>query len=220
MWHEFYQDAERSGGERVLDTPVRPTNLATMMRAKHPADPGAGLEVVACRWWLVPYFHRGPVTDWKSMSTTVAIETLDTAPPFRQAYAHRRALIPVTRFIGYDEPQGWKKGQPKRRWEVTWVPQDEGDVVRYFAGIWDRATPSDMDGPLDSFAIVTGSAGADISAIGNHQPVVMSLEQGLGWLDLGGPGKAGLDTQTPVGTYSLTEKPREALMSRDLRRAI
>ena len=116
--------------------------------------------------------------------------------------------------------QAGKKGQPKRRWEVTWTPHDEGDAVRYFAGIWDRATTSDMDAPLDSFAIVTGAAGADISGIGSTQPVVMSLEEGLGWLDLGGPGKAGLVTQTPVGTYSLTEKPREALMSRDLRRAI
>ena len=217
MWHEFYQRLEGAEGDRA---PLRPANLATMIRAKNPAESRSGLESVTSRWWLVPYFHRGPVTDWKSLSTTARIEMIDTAPPFREAYAHRRALIPMTSFVGFDEPPGWKKGQPKRRWEVTWAPKDEGDNVRYFAAIWDRTTPSDMDGPLDSFAIITGPSGADISAIGNHQPVVLSLEQGLDWLDLGGPGKAGLATPTPAGTFTLTEQPRDAVMSRDMRRAI
>ena len=214
MWHEFYQRLEGGEGDNV---PIRPTNLATMIRARDSANPRAGLETLNSRWWLVPYFHRGPVTDWKSMSTTARIETIDKSPPFREAYNARRALIPVTGFVGFDEPPGWKKGQPKRRWEVTWAPKEE---VRYFAAIWDRTSPSDVEGPLDSFAIITGPSGADLLAIGIHQPVILSLEQGLDWLDLKGSGKASLVTQTPAGTYTLTVKAREALMSRDLRRAI
>lgn len=220
MWHEFYQRLEIGDGDRAPGDPIRPTNLAAMIRVKNPADPHAGCERVTCRWWMVPYFHHGPVTDWRAMSTIAPIETIDTSPPYRQAYAHRRALVPVTSFVGLDEPPGWKKGQPKRRWEVTWTSKDKGDQDRYFAAIWDRATPSDMAEPLDSFAIITGPSGADLAAIGKHQPVVLSLEQGLDWLDLGGPGKAGLTTQTPAGTYTLTERPRDALMSREMRRAI
>lgn len=212
-----WTDAEPN---RTLEDPYRPTNRAPMIRAVDPANPRAGLEGVERRWWLVPFFHKGPVAEWKSMCTNARIETVDTAPTFREAYRRRRALIPISSFIEYDEPPGWKKGQPKRRWEVTWTPRDEADQVRFFAGLWERAMPSDLEGPLESFAFVTGPPGPDVAAVHDRQPAVLTLEEGLAWLDLDGPGKAGLVTETPAGTYRLEEKPRDAVMGREMRRAL
>jgi putative SOS response-associated peptidase YedK len=205
---------------RAPDEPFRPTDLAPMIRPLDPADLRAGLQGALRRWWLVPAFHRGPVAAWKSLCANAPVETLDTSPIFRDAYARRRALIPLTSFIVHDQPPGWRKGQPKRRWEVTWIPKDEADRVRFFAGIWERATPSDLAEPLESFAFVTGSPGPDLAAIQDRQPAVLTLAEGLAWLDLDGPGKAGLVTETPAGTYRLTEAPRDAVMSREMRRAL
>jgi len=93
------------------------------------------------RWWLVPFFHKGKVGNWKAMCTNARLETFHTTSAFREPYKRRRTLIPVTSFIEYDEPPGWKKGDPKRRWEISWEPRNEHDRVRYFAGLWDTAHP-------------------------------------------------------------------------------
>ena len=195
---------------RPPDRPLKPTNRAPMIRALDPANPAAGLEGVERRWWMVPFFHKGPVSGWKAMCTNARLETVDTTAAFRDAYKRRRALIPVSSFIEYDEPPGWKKGQPKRRWEVTWDAADPLDGVRFFAGLWDRANPADHEGHLESFAFVTGPPGADVGAVHDRQPALLTLEQGMEWLRLDGPGKAALVTETPAGTYRLTERPREA----------
>ena len=205
---------------RDMDQPFKPTNRSTMIRPTDPADPNAGLEGLECRWWLVPFFHKGPVNGWKSMCTNARIETVDTAPTFREAYKRRRALIPITSFIEYDEPPGWKKGQPKRRWEVTWNPTDEADVVRYFAGVWERSNPTDLEAPLESFAFITGPPGPDVAAVHDRQPAVLTLVEGLEWLDLDGAGKAALITETPAGTYALFERPRDSIMSPEMRRTL
>jgi len=205
---------------RSLADPIRPTDLAFMIRSVDPADPTAGLARVTRRWWMVPAFHKRPLLAWKTLCANVDIDALDASPIFREAYATRRALVPLTAFIAYEEPEGWRKGQPKRRWEATWTPVGPGDQVRYFAAVWDVATPSDLDAPLESFAIVTRPAGPDLAAIQPTEPAVLTLEQGLAWLKLDGPGKAALSAPSPAGTYELNEQPRDIVMSREMRRAL
>ncbi len=197
-----WADAEPN---RPLDQPIRPTNRAPVIVPLDPADPGAGLEGRQMRWWLTPFFHKGPLRDWKAMCTNARLETVDTTPAFREPYRRRRCLVPVTSFIEYDEPPGWKKGEPKRRWEITW-PDGQ---VRYFAGLWDRATPSDHPDGVESFAFVTGPAGHDVSAIHTRQARLLTAEQGLEWLNLEGPGKALLEDPGPPGALILTPRPRE-----------
>lgn len=197
-----WADAEPN---RPLDQPIRPTNRAPVIRAVDPADPTAGLEGLQMRWWLTPFFHKGPLKDWKAMCTNARLETVDSTPAFREPYRRRRCLVPVTSFIEYDTPPGWKKGDPKRRWEITWP---DGDV-RYFAGLWDRASPSDMPEGLDSFAFVTGPPGPDVARIHTRQARVLTAEQGLEWLRLDGPGKAMLEDPGNAGALVLTPRPRE-----------
>jgi putative SOS response-associated peptidase YedK len=200
---------------RPLGEPLKPTNRATIIRPDDPANPLAGLHATDVRWWLVPFFHRKAVKDWRSMCTNARIETVDTAPTFRDAYKRRRCLVPLTSFIEYDEPPGWKKGQPKRRWEITW----SDDRPRYFAGVWERSTPEDFPEGLESFAFVTGPACPDVEPIHDRTPVLMTAEQGLQWLDLDGPGKAAFEPPC-LGTYTLTEAPRESLLSPEMRRLV
>jgi putative SOS response-associated peptidase YedK len=204
--------------QRPAGEPVKPTSRATLLRAADPADPAAGLEGLELRWWLTPYFHKGPLAAWTTLTANAPIETVDTSPAFREAYRARRALVPLTSFIVYEQPKGWRKGSPKPRWEVSWPLADAHDQVRYFAGLWDRATPSDLDAPLDSFAILTAPAGPDLARVHDRQPVVLTLAQGLDWLRLDGPGKA--VPETPAGTYRLAQRPRESIMTPEMRKAL
>jgi putative SOS response-associated peptidase YedK len=74
------------------------------------------------------------------------------------------------------------------------------------AGLWARSSPADMPEGLDSFAVITRPAGADMARIHDRQPVLMTLSEGLAWLDRGG-----LDTLPPPGpegSLQLREAPR------------
>jgi putative SOS response-associated peptidase YedK len=196
--------------------PIKPTNRATILRALDPAQPRAGLEGLDLRWWMVPFFHKGPVKDWRSMCTNARFETVDTAPTFREPYKRRRCIVPLTSFIEYSEPPGWKKGQPKMRHEISWP----GGGIRYFAGLWERSTPADMPEGLESFAFVTGPCCPDVEPIHDRTPAVLTAEQALEWLDLSGPGKMGFADLPPAGSYTLAHAPRESLADRELRRML
>lgn len=200
---------------RPPEEPVRPTDRATILRPVDAANPRAGIEGLDIRWWMVPAFHKGPVKDWRSMCTNARFETVDTAPTFRNAYRVRRCLVPLTSFIEYSAPPGWKKGQPKMRHEIAW-----GGGIRYFAGLWERSHPADMPGGLESFAFVTGPACPDVQPIHDRTPAILTLGQGLDWLDLDGPGKAAFAEPAPPGTFTIAHAPREAILSAEMRRLI
>lgn len=208
-----WADAEPN---RDLEDPIRPTDRTTVLRALDPADPAAGLEGLEMRWWLVPAFHRGPLNAWRNLCTNARIETVDTAPTFREAYRRRRCLVPLTSFIEYSEPEGWKKGRPKTRHEIAWA----GDDVRVFAGLWERSEPQDLPGGIESFAFVTGPAPADIVPFHDRAPPTLSLAEGLEWLNLEGPGKALLAELPEAGAYEVRESPREQLMTPEMRRLL
>lgn len=204
-----------AASNRPSGEPIRPTDRATILRPVDAADPAAGLEGLDIRWWLVPAFHRGPVKDWRTMCANAPFEIVDTAPTFKTAYQARRCLVPLTSFIAYSEPKGWHKGQPKMRHEITW-----GGGIRYFAGLWERSYPADVPEGLESFTFVVGAACADVAAIQERTPAVLTLEQGMGWLDLEGPGKAGFAEPGGAGTYVVAHAPRDAVMSAEMRRLV
>jgi putative SOS response-associated peptidase YedK len=45
---------------------IRPTNHAPIIRPLDRDDPGAGVELVDARWWLVPFFHKKTVVARRS----------------------------------------------------------------------------------------------------------------------------------------------------------
>jgi putative SOS response-associated peptidase YedK len=205
-----------AASNQPLGEPIKPTDRATVIRPDNPFNPGAGVHLSDIRWWLVPHFHRKAVKDWRAMCTNARFETVDTNPTFRDAYKKRRCLVPLTCFIEYSEPAGWKKGQPKTRHEIAW--QDGG--IRYFAGLWDRSNPADMPEGLETFAFITGPCCPDVEPIHDRTPAILTLEQGMEWLNLEGPGKDAFAEQPPLGTYEVSEAPRERIISPEMRRAL
>jgi putative SOS response-associated peptidase YedK len=153
---------------------TRPTDSLPILRALDPAEPAAGLELVEARWWLVPFFHKGPtVKDWKPICTNARAETVATTPTYREPYRKRRCLIPADGFYEWTGEKG-----AKTRWLFT-RPADE---IWCFAGLWDRWTGP--EGSLDSFTLVTTAAGPDVAPIHHRQPVLLEPAQWSRWLDL------------------------------------
>jgi putative SOS response-associated peptidase YedK len=180
---------------------IKPTNRAPILRPVDPADPSAGLELVKLRWWLVPFFHRKTVKEWKPICTNARVETIDTAASYRDAYKARRAIVPATHFFEWTPVDPEKPKGAKRKWRISAPGRD----VFYFAGLWDRATCAGEEGPVESFTIATCEPGADVEPYHTRQPVILDAEAAAAWLDLGGPGKALLRPSDP-GTLVLREE--------------
>lgn len=167
---------------------ARPTNSLPVLRPIDPAAPSAGLEMAELRWWLVPFFHKGPgVKDWKAMCTNARAETVATAATYREAYKRRRCLVPADGFYEWTGEKG-----AKTKWLFT-LPDGAWFA---FAGLWDRW--NGPEGPVESFTILTTTPGPDAAPYHNRQPVILDRDALAQWLDLGadptpllGPSPAG-----------------------------
>jgi putative SOS response-associated peptidase YedK len=152
---------------------IRPTNTAPIIRPLDPADPFVGVDMVDARWWLIPFFHKGGVKDWKPMCTNARAETVATTATFREAFKRRRCLVPATHFFEWNGPKG-----AKDMWRFSKV----GSEIFCFAGLWDVAHTT--DGRVESFTIITTAPGPDCSPYHTRQPVILEPDRWATWLDL------------------------------------
>lgn len=177
---------------------IRPTDPAPVLRPLAPAAAEDGVVFSEMRWWLVPFFHKGGVKDWKALTTNARSESIDTTATFREPYRRRRCLVPATHFFEWSPVDPARPKGPKTRWRIT-VPEEE---IFFFAGLWDRAHPQGHEGALESFTLATCAAGPDMAPHHPRQPVILTGAQALDWLRLDGPGKA-LLTAPPAGTLQV-----------------
>ena len=149
---------------------IRPTDDAIIMR-----QAPRGVELAKARWWLIPFFYKGTLKEWKATTFNAKAETITSAPSFREAFKHRRCLVPAS---GWWE---WKDegGSRKQRYWVE--PGDDAPMM--FGGIWDRAETSDC-GAIESFSIVTQPPGA-LAHLHNRAPLVLWSSDWARWIDRG-----------------------------------
>jgi len=126
------------------------------------------------RWGLVPAWAKSP-RDIPLLINARA-ESAAGKPAFRNAMRHRRALIPASGF--YE----WRRGSgPKGNSQAFWMrPRDNG-VIAFAALMETFAEPGGSE--IDTGAILTTSASADIAAIHDRMPVVIAPRDFSRWLD-------------------------------------
>lgn len=148
---------------------IKPTNQAPIFRRRD-----EGVEMVFARWWLVPWFYKGPLKEFRPATFNARSEGIATKSSFREAFKRRRCLIPADEWFEYTGPTG-----NKQRWQIA--PRDSDWMC--FAGIWDRAETSDA-GTVESFAMVMQPAGSPLNTIHDRAPIVLPREHWATWLDL------------------------------------
>ncbi|HEY2179769.1 MAG TPA: SOS response-associated peptidase, partial [Caulobacteraceae bacterium] len=152
---------------------IRPTDNAGVIRPLDPAMPTGGVELASARWWLVPFFHKKSVREWKPMCTNARAETIATTAAYREPFRRRRCLVPATHFFEWTGEKG-----AKTMWRFTKAGAD----LFCFAGLWERAHTA--DGAIESFTIVTCAPGPDAATYHDRQPVILEREAWEAWLDL------------------------------------
>lgn len=144
-----------------------PTETITVLRLDDAGKP----ELVPMRWWLTPYWAKEPGTRYSMFNAKS--ETVDTSRAFRQPFARRRCVVPVSGFYEWAKVEGRKLPYYIR-------PHQAPGLL--LAGIWDRWRQPDTGESLDSFAILTTAANPGLEFVHTRQPVMLSAEQIRRWL--------------------------------------
>lgn len=145
-------------------------------------------ELVLLRWGFVPAWARDP--DSMRQPINARGETVSAKPMFREAYRHRRCLVPADGFYEWKRSAGGK--QP-------WRIQRSDGAPFAFAGLWDRWQGRDGR-VIESCAILTTEANEAIRPIHDRMPVILDIGRFGPWLEA-----------SPVEASDLIEPYRGAL---------
>ncbi len=99
-------------------------------------------------------------------------ETAGRSPAFRQAFAHRRCLIPATGFYEWQRAPG-SRPQP-------WLFQMADGRPFAFAGLWE---PAHASGALPSCLILTTEPNDLAREVHDRMPAIVAPEDYAAWLD-------------------------------------
>jgi putative SOS response-associated peptidase YedK len=154
---------------------IAPTQPVLMVMAGERQEPGANRpdrRSLLVRWGFIPAWAKDTKTF--PLLINARAETAIEKAAFRNAMRHRRALIPATGF--YE----WKR-DGKNRPQPYWVRPKHGGVVAFGALMEMYAEPGGSE--IDTGAILTTNASADITHIHDRMPVVIQPEDFSRWLD-------------------------------------
>lgn len=148
---------------------LAPLQLAPVVRP----DPETGVrELAMLKWGLVPTGADDAGIGSKTINARA--ETVATKPAFRDAFRHRRCLVPASGF--YE----WRATGPgtKRPYHICCA---EGGPMT-FAGLWERCTPPGGEA-LETFTIIVGPASDQVRPFHDRMPAILAPEAWDLWLD-------------------------------------
>lgn len=123
-------------------------------------------------WGLIPSWAKDPKIGYKMINARA--ETADRLPTFRAAFRCRRCLVVASAFYEWDKVSGSR--QPYN------ITRADGKPMA-FAGLWEHWEDKEGKTVIDSCAILTTDANAEVARLHNRMPVI--LEPGVFdlWLD-------------------------------------
>jgi putative SOS response-associated peptidase YedK len=122
------------------------------------------------QWGLVPPWADDPSSGNRLINARA--ETAATKPAFREAFRHRRCLVPADGF--YE----WKRqGDSKQPYYIRL----KDDSPFAFAGLWEHWRRGELE--IESCTILTTDANELVSPLHNRMPVIIEPADFKQWLD-------------------------------------
>ncbi len=175
---------------------IAPTTAVDVVRL----DAAGRRELVTMRWGLVPFFWKKGLNDVPATFNARA-ESVAEKPMFRDAFRHRRCIIPASGFFEWTGDKGAR------------VPHlftgADGSPVLAFAGLWDRWREPGGEEVLSCTIVVSGASDW-MTAYHDRMPVLLGPEQIEAWLS----GRAGADVLRPAPEEALREWVVDARVNR------
>jgi putative SOS response-associated peptidase YedK len=138
------------------------------------------------RWGLVPGWSKGP--DPKFNMINARAETIDKKPAYRNAFQHKRCLVPCDGFYEWHAVQTGKQEAEKHKARQPYYIYKKDRSLLAMAGIWelwpalgDAANPDESE-TINSFSIITTNASSTMQQIHHRMPVILKDEDFDNWL--------------------------------------
>jgi len=192
LLEEFRIDRDRVPVDLEPDYNVAPTKpvYAVLTRSRREPGEGGGPEAGAddvarelrvVRWGLVPFWAKDPSIGSRMINARV--ETVDSKPAFRRAFAKRRCLLPADGFYEWLTVQD----QGKVRKQPYYIHRADNGVLA-FAGLYelwrDKSAPEDHPQAwLWTAVIITTRAEDEVGHIHERMPMVIDAARWDDWLD-------------------------------------
>jgi putative SOS response-associated peptidase YedK len=125
----------------------------------------------ALRWGLIPYWAKDPKIAYKTVNARV--ETVETAPSYREAFKKRRCLIPVDGFYEWKKVLGGK---------IPYSISMKDGSPFVFAGLWEGWKDPANGEWLRTCTIITGEPNELVREIHTRMPVILPEEHHDAWL--------------------------------------
>jgi putative SOS response-associated peptidase YedK len=136
--------------------------------------PKTGERILDRHWWgLIPHWCKEE--DGGRRPINAKAETVASLPSFRDAYHHRRCLVPIDNFFEWKAIKGDMPKQPYA------IGMKNGEPFA-LAGIWENRQRPESEEWLRTFAIITTNSNELVSAIHDRMPVIISAEDYTRWL--------------------------------------
>jgi putative SOS response-associated peptidase YedK len=125
----------------------------------------------ALQWGLIPSWANDPKIGYKTVNARV--ETIDTAPSFREAFKKRRCLIPADGFYEWQKVVGGK---------IPFSIGMKDNAPFVFAGLWEGWKDLATQVWLRTCTIITGEPNELVARIHSRMPVILAEEHHEAWL--------------------------------------
>jgi putative SOS response-associated peptidase YedK len=128
-------------------------------------------EVVAAKWGLVN--HWTPPGSKPAGQINARAEGIDKRPAFRDAFLHRRCLVPADGFFEWTGPK-----EHRQPW---WFHRADGRLF-WFAGLYESWSP--REGVRErTFTIITTTPNEVVRPLHDRMPVILSEDDADTWLN-------------------------------------
>ena len=154
---------------------LAPTETVEVLRMGASGEP----EVIPMRWWLTPFWAKELTTKYAMFNAKS--ETAATSAAFKTPYRKRRCVVPISGFYEWARREGAKV--PYLIAPHSEIGQNAGSAL-LLAGLWDSWRVKESGEELLSFTILTTQAHSEIAFVHHRQPVILSEDEALQWLDM------------------------------------
>lgn len=167
---------------------------------------GQGREFASARWGFVPAWSKDPAhigSAGVAPPINARSETVDTKPVFRDAFKHRRCLVPADGFYEWKASAG--RGRSAKQPYYVRVRNQPFAM----AGLWEHWSPKGGSGaePFDSCVILTTTPNPMMAELHDRMPVILPPEDWDRWLSPETPPEEARGLLRPIPESGMSMRP-------------
>ncbi|MDG2335683.1 MAG: SOS response-associated peptidase [Myxococcota bacterium] len=142
-----------------------------------------GRELLPLHWGLLPSWSKSRASGYRMINARC--ETAAEKPSFRQALKARRCIVASDGFYEWKPGEQGTRAKKKGAAKTPYFFRSPAGAALSLAGLWETWIDRDSGEVVESCAILTCEANADMRSVHHRMPVLLSSQDYDAWLGTG-----------------------------------